>query len=533
MTLRTRLLLALLALTAVGLSVAGSVTYYRLRGELVSHVDSQLTSALREPELFFPRFQHGPSAPDVLLPPGTYAELRDAATNSVVETKLVGFADAEEPQLPAKLPVGNTFTTRGPHTRALARPVPYNQGPGTPLRDGVVAVSIPMRDVDHTLNELFLTELVVALFVLAVLAGLSWWVVKLGLRPLERMEETAGAIAAGDLSQRVESTDPRTEVGRLGIALNSMLGQIEGAFAERAESEGRLRRFVADASHELRTPLTSIRGYAELFRRGADTRPEDLAKSMQRIEDAATRMGVLVDDLLLLARMDQGRPLEQEPVDLSRVASGAVEDARAATPDHEILYTSNGAVTIIGDESRLHQLFANLLSNACTHTPPGTPVHVRVEFEGDDAMVEVRDEGPGMSEFDAAHAFERFWRADESRTRESGGTGLGLSIVAAITDAHHGRAGGRHRAGRGRDVPRAIPARAGLSRLSADAASPTLRRPARRACRDGRRRTGARAPRARGRSPRARARGPRSCPRPPTARAGRPPRRSCPSDRGC
>ena len=199
-------------------------------------------------------------------------------------------------------------------------------------------VAIPMRDVDDTLHQLLLVELFVAAGVLTALAGLAWWVVRIGLRPLEQMGETAGAIAAGDLSRRVEVADERTEVGRLGIALNTMLGQIEGAFAERTASEARLRRFVADASHELRTPLTSIRGYAELFRRGANTRPDDLAKTMRRIEEAAARMGVLVEDLLLLARLDQGRPLEHQPVDLTRLVGrgGRRPPRRCAGPARRV-----------------------------------------------------------------------------------------------------------------------------------------------------------------------------------------------------
>jgi two-component system OmpR family sensor kinase len=251
------------------------------------------------------------------------------------------------------------------------------------------------------------------------------------------MEATAGAIAAGDLSQRVETADPHTEVGRLGMALNEMLGHIERAFGERAESEQRLRRFVADASHELRTPLTSIRGYAELFRRGAADRPEDLAKTMRRIEEEASRMGVLVDDLLLLARLDQGRPLERLPVDVTRITGDAVDDARAVDPQRPITYAPEGDVIVAGDEVRLRQVLGNLLQNALRHTPPGTPVHVRVADDGAEALIEVRDEGPGMDTDGAARAFERFWRSDPARPR--GGTGLGLAIVAAIADAHGGR----------------------------------------------------------------------------------------------
>jgi two-component system OmpR family sensor kinase len=219
-----------------------------------------------------------------------------------------------------------------------------------------------------------------------------------------------------------------------------MMQQIETAFAARAASEARLRRFVGDASHELRTPLTSIRGYAELFRRGAADRPEDLAKAMRRIEEEADRMGSLVDDMLLLARLDQGRPLERQPVDLTHLARDAVDDARAVAPDRPIDFSPNGAVFVPGDELRLRQVLGNLLQNANRHTPPDTPVHVRVVNGDDEAVIEVADEGPGMSTDDANRVFERFWRSDPSRTRSSGGAGLGLAIVSAIASAHGGRA---------------------------------------------------------------------------------------------
>jgi two-component system OmpR family sensor kinase len=224
------------------------------------------------------------------------------------------------------------------------------------------------------------------------------------------------------------------------LALNAMLGQIEDAFSRRAASEERLRRFVADASHELRTPLTSIRGYAELFRQGASERPEDLANAMRRIEEEATRMGGLVEDLLLLARLDQGRPLEQVPVDLFRLATDAVADARAVSPDRTITLTGDGPVVVTGDEARLRQVAANLLGNAAVHTPPGTPVHVRVLAEDGQARLDVRDEGPGLPPGVGDRVFERFFRADAARSRATGGSGLGLSIVSAVAEAHGGGA---------------------------------------------------------------------------------------------
>ena len=446
MTLRVRLLLGLVALSAIGLAVAGGVTYRQTRDDLVSRVDHQLASASQSPGLFFSRIQRGSddTAPTDLLPPGTWAQLRDASTGQILDTN-PGVIRQASPGLPSTLRSGTTFTVTSPHYRVSVAPPRNIQF--TDLTDGstvfvrtTLIVAIPLADVDHTLHHLLKVEIVVVLAVLLALAIIAWWVIKLGLRPLEQMEATAGAIAAGDLSRRVDVVDEHTEVGRLGLALNEMMQQIETAFAARAASEGRLRRFVGDASHELRTPLTSIRGYAELFRRGAADRPEDLAKAMRRIEEEANRMGSLVDDMLLLARLDQGRPVEQQPVDLTRLARDAVDDARAVAPDRPIDFTPNGPVFVPGDELRLRQVLGNLLQNANRHTPPATPVHVRVLNDEDEAVIEVADEGPGMAVEDANRVFERFWRSDPSRTRASGGAGLGLSIVAAIAAAHGGRA---------------------------------------------------------------------------------------------
>jgi two-component system OmpR family sensor kinase len=435
-TLRTRLSLALVALTAIGLTVAGVVTYQQLDRFLLSRVDQELASA-SSPRLFFD-LGPGPGFTSRLLPPGTWAQVR--ANDGTIAATNPGVLSAQaQPKVPVSIPDGRPFTVNHPHFRVLVGPEHLFGTLDNPSFSGRMIVAIPLRDVDDTLHRLLLIELLVAIGVLIALALLAWWVVHLGLRPLEEMGATAGAIAAGDLSRRVEAADERTEVGRLGLALNSMLGQIEGAFAERAASETRLRRFVADAAHELRTPLTSIRGYAELFRRGASTRPDDLAKTMLRIEEGAARMGVLVEDLLLLARLDQGRPLEREPVDVARLTAAAVDDLRVISPDRPVMFESNGAVIVNGDGDRLRQVVANLLENARTHTPPTSPVEVRVDVVGDDALIEVRDHGPGMSPDEAARAFERFWRADPSRARTSGGAGLGLAIVAAITQAHGGR----------------------------------------------------------------------------------------------
>jgi two-component system OmpR family sensor kinase len=291
-------------------------------------------------------------------------------------------------------------------------------------------------------------------------------VVRASLRPLAAIEQTAGAIAAGDLSQRVAEADSRTEVGRLGRSLNTMLAQIEAAFGARAQSEAmarrseeiarrseetarhseeRMRRFVADASHELRTPLTAIRGFAEFYRQGAARTPEELNRLIGRIEETAERMGLLVEDLLLLARLDQQRRIEKAPVDLLAVAADAVQEARMVGTDHPIELSVEGGVAyqVLGDEPRLRQVLGNLLTNAVTHTPAGTSVTVRLRpgsLRGTPAVVcEVADEGPGLSPEEAERVFERFYRASPSRGREDGSTGLGLAIVAALVAAHDGR----------------------------------------------------------------------------------------------
>ena len=456
MTLRVRLLLGLVVLAAIGLTVAGGITYREQRSFLSKRVNEQLASAVAVPQQFGARRNDNtnPNAPRS-VPFGTYAEVRyDDGTIRPVSADI---SSSTKPALPSSITVGQIFTVHHPSYRVLAGRVivqPFDQG-------ATLVVAVPLRDMSEALHRLLFVELIVALGVLLGLAVLAWWVVKLGLRPLEDMQQTAGAIAAGDLSRRVEIVDEHTEVGRLGIALNEMMQQIETAFEARAASEGRLRRFVGDASHELRTPLTSIRGYAELFRRGAAERPEDLAKAMRRIEEEADRMGSLVDDMLLLARLDQGRPLERRPVDLTRIARDAVDDARAVAPNRPIDYSPNGAIFVPGDEARLRQVLANLLQNANRHTPPDTPVHVRVVETDDEAVIEVADEGPGMPSDDTSRVFERFWRADPSRTRASGGAGLGLAIVAAIADAHGGRAEVKSAAGIGSTfrvhLPRTVP----------------------------------------------------------------------------
>jgi two-component system, OmpR family, sensor kinase len=319
--------------------------------------------------------------------------------------------------------------------------------PGLP-DGGSLTVAFPLDDVNNTVNRLIGIDAVVSAIVLALLAGVGYFLVRGSLRRLVEVERTAEAIAAGDLARRVMVADDHTEVGKLGTSLNTMLGQIEDAFhaQERSEmnaraSEERMRRFVADAGHELRTPLTSVRGFAELYRMGAVADEAELARVMKRIEDEASRMGLLVEDLLLLARLDQQRPLEHRPVELLALATDAVTDLHALHPERDLRLITNpdgDPPVVMGDEGRLRQVLGNLLNNAYTHTPQGTQVRLSVAAEGPFAVLAVGDNGPGMRPEDAARVFERFFRADPSRVRSSGGSGLGLSIVAALVAAHGG-----------------------------------------------------------------------------------------------
>ena len=460
MSLRARLLVITLAMVAVALSGAGWATHQALRSFLVDRVDGELRdarlSAVRlaidpgGPELAGPGGRLPPSA----LPAGSVVEIRDS-DGSVVGGFQVRSTSTPALDVPAAIPEGysDVDVSGAGEYRALAVADGSPRGAGLPPgvlpAGGSLVIAIPLTDVNDTLGRLLWIELAVGGATLAALGALAWWLVRLGLRPLERIGATADAIAAGDLSQRVEDENPRTEIGRLGRTLNDMLTRIEASFAERRESERRLRQFVGDASHELQTPLTSVRGYAELFRRGAAERPADLETAMRRIEEEAERMGVLVDDLLLLARLDQGRPLERRRIDLGALVGDLVTDARVVEPDRPIDLAADGPVVVEGDDVRLRQVVGNLLSNARAHTPRGAPVTVRVRAEGDEAVVEVDDSGPGLAPEHAERVFERFFRADPSRARASGGSGLGLSIVSAIAEAHGGRAEVHSTPGRG------------------------------------------------------------------------------------
>jgi two-component system, OmpR family, sensor kinase len=449
-SLRARLLAAVLALTACGLLLVGGITYAEQRSFQYDRVDQQLHASIMGVAHELDNATGGPpgdygdrddrrgpgGGPNFGIPAGTYGEKRDAS-GKVLAAKpfAVNGTVTAKPALPAKVPIGKAFTVdgqKGAGTRYRALAV------RNPMDDSTTIAAIPLSATDDTLRRLLVVEALVIAAVLIVLGVVSWIVVRIGLLPLDRMGHTAGAIAGGDLSHRVESTDPRTEVGRLGISLNAMLDRLEQAFGEREASEDRLRRFIADASHELRTPLASIRGYAELFRMGATRDPADVEKAMRRIEDEAARMGVLVEDLLTLARLDEVADAPHAELDLAALVRDAVDDGRASAPGRDIGVDVDEPALVVGDRDQLRQVLGNLLRNAFVHTPAGTPIEVTLRKLDGEVRLEVRDHGPGLPTSDAEALFERFWRSEGGRERGRGGAGLGLAIVAAIVDAHRG-----------------------------------------------------------------------------------------------
>lgn len=449
MTLRARLTLWSVALVALALVAFGALTYTALRHQLLAGLDRQLqaTAAPAARQLAGEAVTGtAPARPPAAVPLGTYAALV-APDGRVLVEQTYGAEDAPAPALPRRVPVSRPFDVRsadgGTGFRVLVSPV----------AGGSVVVAIPATDVQRVLGRLVRVELLGALVLLAALSAGALATVRRGLAPLADMEVTAEAIAGGELERRVAPADGRTEVGRLGRSLNVMLDRLAQAITARAASEARMRAFLADAAHELRTPLTSIRGYAELFRRGADRRPEDLATAMRRIEQESARMGVLVDDLLLLARSDEGRPLTRESVDLVALATDACADAAAVAPERSVSLDAAGPVVVVGDRDRLRQVVANLVGNAVVHTPAGTPVDVGVRTvtgpSGPVAELAVADRGPGLTPQEAARVFDRFWRADASRTRASGGSGLGLAVVDAVVRAHGGSVAVHERPGGG------------------------------------------------------------------------------------
>jgi two-component system, OmpR family, sensor kinase len=449
--LRTRMLVVTVALFVVGLGGANFATYHFLSRFLVDRIDDQLRAATQPAEARLTRatLPH-PGEHGLSLPNGSYAALVDERGRVQREVRFSAGQDTTRPKIPAALiraharDAGPLLTT----AQALSGAAAYRLI-AKPVAEGIVVVAMPLTEVSATQHRLLLIESVVSGFALTAIGVAAYWLTRRELKPLEQMARKSRAIAAGDLSQRVEPDDPCTEVGQLGEALNAMLAEIERAFDDRIAAEERLRRFVADASHELRTPVTSIRGFAELFRRGASQRPADLANVMRRIEQEGERMGELVEELLVLARLDQGLPLERQPVDIATVVEAAVDAVRAADPGRTVDLDAKTSLLVLGADLRLRQLVDNLLTNACVHTAPGTPIHVRVCREHGRAIIEVGDEGPGVPADEVERIFERFYRLDRSRTRSQGGVGLGLAIVRSVAEAHDGTVAYRPRPGGG------------------------------------------------------------------------------------
>ena len=452
MSLRVRLLLASVAVALVALVVADVTTYSALRRFLVQRIDQSLEAVHADIERALTGGEPVSANAIATIAPDVFVQVRDSSGNVLVEgSPSRSDEDDVTPVLPDQLDPGATTAGPGePHTFFTVA----GEGDGAPsfrvrgaeLANGeTLYLALPLEEVHETLGRLLRIEILVTLVAVATAAALGWWLVRLGLRPLRAVEQTAEAIAAGQLEERVPGDDRPTEVGHLAAALNTMLGRIEAAFAERdateaelRRSEERLRRFVADASHELRTPLAAVSAYTELFERGAGSHPEDVPRAMAGIRHETARMGHLVDDLLLLARLDEGLPLERQPVDVVAVVGEAREAAAAVGPAWPVRLAAARPFEVLGDRVRLRQVMDNLLANVRAHTPPGTPTSVTVRAAGGQVVIEVADHGPGLDADEAARVFERFYRVDASRARARGGAGLGLPIVASIVKAHGG-----------------------------------------------------------------------------------------------
>jgi len=465
MTLRRRLVLSVVGLLALASILIGAVSILALRASLVQQVDQQLQATAARSESYVDRDPGGygsfPGAPPGGL--GAFGQQVGTISATIIDGVVSGgyiadrSAAAGEPggAGAVELTERQSQQLQSVPTDGVPRTVDlggalgsYRLVGGTSSSGATIVTGLPTKPADDVVEQLVLVITVVAALTLALAALLGTAIVRRALRPLDRVVDTATHVAAleldrGDvaLEARVPAsdTDERTEVGRVGAALNGLLGHVADALSSRQASEAKVRRFVSDASHELRTPLASIRGYAELTRRGPHALPEDVTHSLSRIESESVRMTTIVEDLLLLARLDEGRELESDPVDVTRILLDTVGDASAAGPDHDWdLELPEDSVSVPGDDARLRQVVVNLLANARTHTPAGTRVVASLAVEGAHAVIRVSDDGPGIPPELQASLFERFVRGDGSRARSTGGTGLGLAIAQAIVSAHQG-----------------------------------------------------------------------------------------------
>ena len=490
MTLRRRLIATMVVLVALGLVAVDVITLSSLHSYLYGRADAQLSSASDLVGQFVLHADErgvSVSANEIQsrVSPDVYVEILHA-NGEVIVSRPSGTHDQEDPPpvLPSPLPVRPALTadqskeggTYGPDANAVTVPSTVRHGPeyrlqATAIPGGTLVVATRLDSVNATLRSLRTIELAVSISVVLALMVLLTLLIRRGLRPLELMTVEADAIADGDLSRRVEPSDSATEIGRLGRALNGMLSQIEAAFDQRTASEERLRQFLADASHELRTPLTSIRGYAELLRKGALPDQHERDRALARIESEAARMGELVEDLLTLARLGEGPQPAAHRIDLVTVVIDAVADARALDRERDITVRAPGQVLVSGDETRLGQLIHNLLGNALTHTPRGTSVAVSVAVEEGGAVLRVADRGPGMDPDQAARIFDRFYRGDPGQA--DGGSGLGLFIVAAVARSLGGEVSVETALGAGSTFKVSLPLFGGDQREEAPATDPT------------------------------------------------------------
>jgi two-component system OmpR family sensor kinase len=471
-SLRTRLLLAVGTVALVALALADFTVYTSLRSYLYGQVDATLQIS----HISVEQAASGEGGPGGSPPlggqpggsyfcaigresaPGMYIEVRSASGAVVAGETCPAFTPGKvsySPELPVVI-TGFTIGSADPDEPVVYFTVPSTVASGPLFRvrasklrtGGTLVLAEPISSLSSTLDQLLVLELVVTGAALAAAVLLGLWLVRVGLRPLRDVVRTAESITAGDLMHRVPNANERTELGHVAIALNVMLERIETAFNELQLSENRLRRFVSDASHELRTPVAAVSAYAQLFQQAAE-HEEDLPRLMDGIEREAARMGRLVEDLLFLARLDEEHPFDLEPVELVGLAAESIETARTVGPEWPISFLAGEPVEVMGDWGALRQVVDNLLANVRAHTPAGTESTVSVTGDGDAAVIEVADEGPGLSEQQAAVVFERFFRADPSRSRETGGAGLGLAIVATIVRAHGGQVSAAARPGRG------------------------------------------------------------------------------------
>ena len=451
LSLRTQLVLVTSVLIALAIAVTSLVAISALRAQMVHQLDEEMKA----------------SSSSLVSSVGTSQTRQDGAVGSyrvyVLDQHgnvLYSIAGADQQAENEPVLTGwdsekvkkyhETGTTVNSRTGSNDwRIMPISLESSTNGQASSMVIALPLKQTNQVVALVGVLTFAFGLATLAAAIAMTWVIVTRTFEPLARVEQTAAKIAAGDLSQRIEDYNPSNEIGNLAISLNTMLAQIESSFNAQAKSEAKMRRFVGDASHELRTPLVSIRGYSELYRQGALPNDEAVATAMGRIESESKRMGQLVEDLLTLARIDERRESKLAPFDLFHLAVDASNDAYATSPDREVSLvglTDDVAPTsapVIGDESRMRQVVANLLTNAMRYTPAGTPLEIAVGVREDVpgyplSVIEVRDHGPGIHGEDRERVFERFYRTDTSRSRDTGGTGLGLSIVAAILEQHDG-----------------------------------------------------------------------------------------------